>query len=301
MQLWPREWLADRSMRMRKRRFAVLTIGTLILALVPLVPAASADTGAFCPKVAGDCVVEANKPGGGASGGGSGGGQNPCVYSLAKPQPPYSDPVWPRNSDGTVRQDGAVYVRMCLHPSMVDPIDGSTVDGFWTVDLVWFADPPASVDPEEIARSILPLRGPDIQLSVKPGRAATVGVPVWLWNEASELTWGPVHRTAEVTGLQVQATARALGIRWDMGDGRLVNCATSGTPYEARYGGNESPDCGHTYRHPSRALPDGQFTITATTTWEVNWSASNGESGSFTVTRSSTRSIEVVEAVVVVE
>ena len=80
-------------------------------------------------------------------------------------------------------------------------------------------------------------------------------------------------------GLSVTATATAESIAWDMGDGHTVTCKTPGTPYAASDGLAPSPDCGYTYTQPSGHMPGGTYTITATTTWKVTWTSSDGESG----------------------
>jgi len=94
--------------------------------------------------------------------------------------------------------------------------------------------------------------------------------------------------------VSVTATANALGVVWDMGDGvegdapGRVDCGL-GTPYPAGgSGGRPSPTCGYTYERASSNYIDGPcvddpldskgnelcggpWTITATTTWEVTW------------------------------
>lgn len=56
--------------------------------------------------------------------------------------------------------------------------------------------------------------------------------------------------------------------------------------------GDESPNCGHVYEVPS--LPDGDYTITATAHWNVEWSAL-GFSGTLTGQSVATRDVPVGE------
>jgi len=70
-------------------------------------------------------------------------------------------------------------------------------------------------------------------------------------------------------------------ITYDMGDGRTVTCAgqdAPGTVYQESFGASESPTCGHTYTQPS---PEGGYTITATSSWTIEWDG-GGENGMFT-------------------
>ncbi len=109
-----------------------------------------------------------------------------------------------------------------------------------------------------------------------------VGLPAWMWVENTQdpQAWGPYTVTKTVDGVSVQATARPLEVTWDMGNGDSVVCTTAGTPFEERFGKQESPDCGYTYEKM------GDYRVSAITTWSVEWAA-GGESGVIeTVTRS---------------
>jgi hypothetical protein len=72
-----------------------------------------------------------------------------------------------------------------------------------------------------------------------------------------------------------------------------------GTPYEPSYEGRQSPDCGHSYTTSSRNQPGGRYTITATTTWQVTWTA-GASRGVFLVTRASQATPKIDELQVVV-
>jgi hypothetical protein len=83
-----------------------------------------------------------------------------------------------------------------------------------------------------------------------------------------------------------------------MGDGGQVVCHGPGTSYSPRFSArNPSPDCGYTYRHSSARTTSGAYTVTATTSWRVTWTASNGTIGTLPpITRSSQISLRVAEA-----
>lgn len=268
----------------------------------------------YCPDV-GPCIVivenegEPGNGGGGASGGSGNsrtcenepylgcfkpglGYYNPedqCFYQLADPQPPKSDPVWLGHTDG------AIYVAACGWPGVTGVVTR------------WRATPPPGFgggpSPAELAaRAIdeLGIRGPDIGIAPDPDGAGLVGLPVWMWTAVTPQTWGPVEATASVPGLAVTARAKASQIVWRMGDGRRVTCTKPGTPYKARYGNRMSPTCGHRYTQSSRTAARGRYTITATTTWHVNWwVVGGGATGELTVTRQSSTSVQIDELQVV--
>jgi hypothetical protein len=143
------------------------------------------------------------------------------------------------------------------------------------------------------------LRLDGAQIAMAPPAASVlVHVPVWLWTPVSAVTWGPASATAAVAGLSVTATARATRIVWQMGDGHAVTCTGPGTPYQASYGAAASPTCGYVYQRASAHQPGGAFTLTATTTWQVDWTG-GGQAGALTTTRTSTSRVRIGELQVV--
>ena len=61
---------------------------------------------------------------------------------------------------------------------------------------------------------------------------------------------------------------------------------------EAVKAGSPSPNCGHVYTKPS--LPKGPYTVTATPTWRIRWSA-GGFSGTLTTSYSDSSTIRIGE------
>lgn len=213
-----------------------------------------------------------------------------CYYERLEPPPPATDPVWAGHYP-----DGAVYQATCLG------VPGT--GGGW----VWRPTAPpgfgggpgtlAQLANEAIAR--LALLGPDIGLAPDPSKTGLVGLPVWMWTRVRPATWGPVSATASLPGVSVTATGRATRIVWDMGDGHAVTCDGPGTPYTRGSGQTNSPTCGYVYRSSSAGQPGAAFTVTATTTWDIQWSGSGG-SGQVTQTRTSSARVRIGELQVLV-
>ena len=157
----------------------------------------------------------------------------------------------------------------------------------------WWEQPSTSgtVDAGQAARELvtqMQLEGIEIGMvpsSVEESGTGAVGLPAWMWvdNTDNPRAWGPYTVSKDVDGVAVQATARPVRVTWNMGDGTQVVCEGPGTVYQEQFGKEESPTCGHTYMEMSNPT----YTVTAVTTWSVDWSAA-GESGVIeTVTRSS--------------
>jgi hypothetical protein len=221
---------------------------------------------------------------------------NGCYYLRKESQPAANDPAWEGHTPG----DGAVYDHIC-YP---DVVPGGRLTG--VVAPIWLANPPpgygGTIGAWQLAQAAIAsmqLRGPGVSIAPDPAGAGLVGLPVWLWIEPTATTWGTVTRTAAVPGVSVTATAQARYIVWDMGDGRSVTCANPGTRYDPSYGGASSPTCGYVYSASSRDQPGGRYTVTATTTWQVDW-AGGGTAGRQTLTLASTVTIRIDELQVVV-
>lgn len=209
--------------------------------------------------------------------------ENACYYRVHDPQPPAEDSVWQGRYP-----EGAVYLVTCA-----EPLGGPGTNGGW----VWLPTPPAGfgVDPGELAEravETMRLEGPAIRTPIDGDEIGTVGIPLWLWTEQTPTTWGPASATASVPGLSVTATATALWIDWEMGDGATVRCEGPGTPYIE--GQTYSPTCQHIYEVSSAGLPGDKYTVTGTTTWEVQWSG-GGVSGVLHVERSSSMQVPIGE------
>jgi hypothetical protein len=132
-----------------------------------------------------------------------------------------------------------------------------------------------------------PAIGPDP--SANPWHIVAIGYPIWLW------TPGPDTVTSTVTtqGITVSITAHRTATTFDMGDTTTLRCTTM-TPYPGpTTPPAESPTCGHRYQQLPTTEGAG-YTIHATSHWTVTWTAL-GQTGTFTMTRSATRHIDVAE------
>jgi len=121
------------------------------------------------------------------------------------------------------------------------------------------------------------LVGVNIGLAPDPdalGSRGYVGLPVWMWvKDPTEASYGPYRVTETLGGVTVTAEANVTSIIWNMGDGASVPCAGPGTAYQSSLGLVDSPSCGYRYKQISAGQPGGQYTVTATSQWEVAWEA----------------------------
>ncbi|MEU6653355.1 ATP/GTP-binding protein [Streptomyces sp. NPDC046900] len=282
------------------RRLAVL-VGALVLAS-PGIAHADDDlnVGAGNCQVIKFCVdvgVGDDTPGSGGQAGGSQGGtdDNPskvkCTYTKVDQKPPADHPVW----EGKDPKKNDLYFRSCSDGGQDNP------DGFVVVPT---GQPPApQVDPQELAQRAvdsMTLLGPDVASPRATGRYI-VGVPMWMWVDQSPTTYGPNSASATAGGVTVTATAKVSKIVWKMGDGSVVTCHGPGEKYAAAYGRQESPTCGHTYTATSASRPAGTYTVTATSTWTVDWQVAGGggASGRLLETRQSQMQVAIGELQVV--
>lgn len=128
--------------------------------------------------------------------------------------------------------------------------------------------------------------GPDP--SVNEWNMAVVGYPLWLWSDSPAV----VSRTASRDGLSFTLTGRRTQVQFDMGDGTTLTCSEM-TPFDSSVEpATPSPTCGHVYETAS--LPEGRYTIRATSTWSVTWS-SLGFSGVLPGQTTTTRTLPVGE------
>ncbi|TWD82953.1 hypothetical protein FB561_4104 [Kribbella amoyensis] len=131
-----------------------------------------------------------------------------CYLQRETPQPPYSDPRWQGHTEGSIWA--------CLREQGYD--EGRHIVTRW----VWLPGEPDTVviDPETLAyRAIasMQLGKPQIRTAPGAGQIGLVNMPVWLWVDKSENTWGPIVRQASVPGLTVTATAQVKALNWSMG------------------------------------------------------------------------------------
>lgn len=120
----------------------------------------------------------------------------------------------------------------------------------------------------DLALSQLDLPLPALALA-PPAGDLLVGLPAWYWVDTP---WTPQAASATLGGVTATVTAEPVELTFDPGDGAgLVICEGPGVPWTPDREGD--PPCGHTYGH------HGTYTLTATITWEVAWTATTGAGG----------------------
>jgi len=114
----------------------------------------------------------------------------------------------------------------------------------------------------------------------------------------------PYSASATLAGVTATVTATPVSVRFWPGDGAVVECADGGVVYDpSRPPGAQSSSCAHVYEHRSTvADPAGTYTVTATVTYEVSWSAPNGQGGQLgPLERTGSIPVRVLEAQPVIE
>ncbi len=207
---------------------------------------------------------------------------------LTDPQPPKSDPVWEGHEDGAIYTTGRW---------MGDPrINPGEIGERWSPEPPWENLP----NPIEIAlEAVAAMQLRAVYIGIVPddaeGSVGLIGLPTWMWAEdPTENTVGPITRSASAGGYTVTATGELDRVVWDMGDGTTITCEGPGTPYEDGYLDSDSPDCGHRYQSP------GEYTVTPTSHWVINWSGM-GQSGVFLLEVLDSTTITIGEAQVIVQ
>ncbi|MGW0778425.1 ATP/GTP-binding protein [Streptomyces sp. NPDC002835] len=290
---------------MLSRRVASALAGTVAAFTLGAAGAATADNG---PSVdVGGCEFEmfcvgasspgssGKQPAGGTddarSGDGSGSAQPPvCTVKKMEPQPPPGSQYWQGHNPKTT----TLYIRSCPY-FMREGASAMFDEPVWAPN----GTEPEALNPIVLAQQAVDkmrLSGPEIGMAPRLGATGLVGMPVWMWTETGPTTYGPNTASATAGGITVSATAKVSKIVWSMGDGSTVTCAGPGTRYEPAYGKRPSPTCGHTYSRTSRDESSGRYTVSATSTWVIDWQVTGGASGGqLTETRTSQAEVAIGE------
>ena len=120
-------------------------------------------------------------------------------------------------------------------------------------------------------------------------------MPQWMWvDEPTPNSFGPIEASASAGGYTVRASGKVDKTVWDMGDGTSITCVGTGTPYADQYGKSDSPDCGHRY------TKQGEYEVTATSYWTVQWEGI-GQEGTIPVEMESSARVVMGEAQVITQ
>lgn len=182
---------------------------------------------------------------------------------------PFTDAAWDGNTEGKIVE--------CTRPGGSLTPDPTLTYRSWQAD-----DTAPAPDPEEMAERILAsldLEAPELHTFPKGDTFEHMGLTgwnMWLWSVApTDKQWGPVTASASEGGVTVTLTAKVSEMTWDMGNGDTVECGKGTEWSSSRTNGGQniaSPTCGYVYE----AM--GRYTVTATSTWQVDWTGS-GRSG----------------------
>ena len=93
-------------------------------------------------------------------------------------------------------------------------------------------------------------------------------MPTWLWIEARQ--WTDLSLTVTAGATSVTVFAHPVRLTWDLTEGS-TSCKSAGRPWMPGMSAQESTDCSFTFDAVSAAQPDGQFPVTATLTYQVDW------------------------------
>jgi hypothetical protein len=211
-----------------------------------------------------------------------------CYMHREVPDPPPGDDRWKGHTNGSIWA--------CVREQGYDA--GRHLVTEW----VWLPGRPdiVVVDPEVLAYKAVAemhFAPPLIKTAPGAGQIGLVNMPVWMWVNKTENTWGPISRSATVPGLTVTASAQVVAIDWSMGDGNTVRCKGPGTPYDKTMGVKDSPTCGHRYTKTSRKLPNCKYPITATAQWNISWQSTLGDTGQISMTQQAAAQVRIGEAV----
>ena len=136
----------------------------------------------------------------------------------------------------------------------------------------------------EAALALLPLPDPVVHTSPPADAFQLVGFPTWFWTDGATV----LSASATISTISATVTATPADLQIDTGDGHGFTCAGA-RPH--------TDDCSYTYAWSSRHDPSGRYTATATQSWRVTWTATDGEAGDLgTLTRSASVPLLVQEA-----
>jgi hypothetical protein len=171
----------------------------------------------------------------------------------------YNDP----DDDPSTFEEGDIVYQVCRDAT------GAMV---FTDEVVWGSDPPVEPVPPEVlaeharADLVLPLPAPRTWPAIDV--AQTVGLATWLHVD----NFIADTRTASAGAVSATVHADPQSVRWNMGDGTVVDCTTAGTIW----GDAEQSDCTHVFDRRSSTNADGVFHGNVTITWHLWWDSTTG-------------------------
>ena len=194
--------------------------------------------------------------------------------------------------------DAAPFCTQPIPPAFATEVPGTLVTDATAVQ----RGPQIILTPEQVAyiafarlhlEPLKPVIGPPPELN--RWKMAAVGYPLWLSGGGDPR---PPAVWDQVFNLRVRLEAKVKSLDFLMGDGNVVTCDGPGLPWTpAVKPGDRSPVCGYQYKKPS--LPDGNYTVTARTHWNVNWTI-NSQTGVIPMIQASSVQLPVGELQVLI-
>ena len=220
------------------------------------------------------CTNPGDDPDGGGDGGcfSSPGHQIPCTrngavwidshfcYALnVSDVYPAGHPYWKGHTDGSL------WACWGIGPNM-DPSVGPV---FWLAE----GGTPV-IDPAVLAQRALdqmPLATPNIHMAPQPPLMTYVGLETWLWMDPGQ--WDPLTMTVSAGATSVTVVAEPVSAEWDLTAGSTT-CTSAGRPWVQGMSSSEQTDCSYTFDQVSDGQADGEFAVSSTLTYQVDWTCS---------------------------
>ena len=265
----------------------------LVLLLSVAMPdfAAAASGGWLSPGIGVDTTASGNQAQVQASTQGASRGQaQPAGDQVAPDQAGASHDPWAKYNLVTDPATGDQ--QLCWTPNQgLSSVDAGTVQVCHDATTPDLPDSPAATDPALLAaQAVAQLTVPAPQISISPHPSdnkwnqLAVGLPIWVWAEDP----GPVATSVSEQGIDIQLQANRGSVTFDWGDGTTSVCHLMRPRPATMDPLTPSPDCGHTY------LRKGDYTITATAGWAVNWQAL-GQTGALPLNSTATIQVPIRE------
>lgn len=152
------------------------------------------------------------------------------------------------------------------------------------------ADPAALA---QQARRSVSIPDPPLATSPPIDRRLYTRVQTWLWLDPA--WWRSYSATASAGAVSSTVVARPVRAIWTTGDGGLVTCNGSGTPWRRGLSDAQST-CSYTYKNSSAGQAGGTFTMSVEVEFEVSWTSNIAAGGVLArITRTTSRTVEVGE------
>jgi hypothetical protein len=159
-------------------------------------------------------------------------------------------------------KDGTLWMCNGYGPDMIDVGSPS---------FFWLPTGAAPVDPAVLAQQALdrmPLAAPQIHMAPQPPLMTYVGLETWLWMDSGQ--WSNLTGGASAGGTSVSVVARPVKVTWDLTAGSTT-CTSAGRPWLRGMSSSAQTDCSYTFQKVSDFQPGGEFPVTATIKYQVDW------------------------------